>query len=175
MDVSLLFIDSGYGIAPFFPVPGTTTDNRLSAGQTITTPRGRVTARTLGLEHMVVIAVQARPGEQPVDFSCLAQPTLPQAVARAAGTRSATIDSPLGRLLQFSLYRAGSERGMVRAALADHSLKVLSWEVAPAAAREDTNPTVTSWDGISWEKPVLYVAGIFLAATVVMVARRRAR
>ena len=71
------------------------------------TARWRVTGATLGLEHLVVIAVRRR--ESPCDFSGLAQPTLERAGASPRGAD--TLESPLGRLLQAALYAPGRRGG----------------------------------------------------------------
>ncbi len=98
-DVTLFFVDSGYGITALFPRPGVQTDNRLYPGdKPFVAFRARVQADTVGLEHLVMIAV---PGSgEPVDFCLLEQPTLPR--TRGAGDRA--LDSPLGQLLQAALY-----------------------------------------------------------------------
>ncbi|MCC6418852.1 MAG: caspase family protein [Gemmataceae bacterium] len=134
VDVSLLFIDSGHGIYAVFPRPGTTADNRLLPGQTFRTGAVRVNAKTTGLEHMLVIAVRA--DGPPVDFTCLAQPTLER--AEQAATRGAarqTLASPLGRLFQNALYARGATRGLDAEAIDNHALRLLSWRVVPGGAK----------------------------------------
>src|SRR5439155_27301907 len=67
LDISVLFIDSAYGIAAVFPRPGSgaSGDNRLLRGQSFTVGPVRVNPKTLGLEHLAVIGLR---GEgQPVD------------------------------------------------------------------------------------------------------------
>ena len=92
LDVTLLFVDSGYGIVSAFPRPGSAVsgENRFLPKQSHLVGPVRVNAKTVGLEHMMVIAVK---GEgQPVDFTCLAQPTL----ERAAWTRKTSARITVG-------------------------------------------------------------------------------
>jgi len=134
VDVTLLFIDSGYGIAPIFPEPGGFDDNRLGPGKTLVTPRMRVTDETVGVEHLVAIAVRAT--RQRVDFSCLAQPTLP---TTRAGP-DAAMESPLGRLLERAMYGRGKTRGLKKTELRTHSVRLLSWlNVPKAESKNDTS------------------------------------
>ena len=110
-DVTLLFLDSSFGIEALFPVePGI--NNRLKPGQKLLR-RARINASTTGEEHMVLIAVKA--GNDPLctDFTFLAQPTIDRAKGegRAHGTdASRGFDSPLGELVQNALYAEGKTR-----------------------------------------------------------------
>lgn len=125
VDVSLLFVDSSFGIYPIFPKPGITGDNRLEPGQKYRTGPFRVNAKTFGLEHLVAIAVR---GEgQPLDFTCLAQPTLELARTRGNGDRN--LRSPLGQLLAHSLFNQGTTRGLGAEEIDNHALRLLSWQV----------------------------------------------
>jgi hypothetical protein len=126
VDVTLLFVDSDYGIQVVFPPHGTITDNRLPPGYTFTTPRSKISAgKTQGLEHVVVIAVQAE--GVPVDFSCLEQKT----IHRTRGGTQGAIDSPLGRIFQNALYADGGNRGMDKADFDKSALQLLSWQTLP--------------------------------------------
>ncbi len=124
-DVTLLFVDSGFGIDPLFPEPATVSDNRLAPGKDLTTPRRRVTATTVGLEHLVLIAVTAKPESEPADFGFLAQPTLER--ARTRGGRS--LDSPLAQLLQTAVFQDGGIRGFKRREVSQSTLHLMSWQV----------------------------------------------
>jgi hypothetical protein len=132
LDVTLLFIDSGYGIAPLFPRRGAagSGENRFLPGQSHLLPPVRVNPKTVGLEHVVVIAVK---GEgQPIDFTCLAQPTLEKAeesATRGAGKKA--LDSPLGGLLKKALYAQGASRGLDMVEADTQVLRLLSWSVPP--------------------------------------------
>lgn len=125
VDVTLFFVDSGYGITALFPRPGVQTDNRLYPGdKPFVAFRARVQADTVGLEHLVMIAV---PGSgDPVDFCVLEQPTLP----RTRGGSDRALDSPLGELLQRALYGQQTRGGAAGAAVSREQLDCISWRVA---------------------------------------------
>ncbi len=135
VDVTLLLVNSGFGIEVVFPRPGTSVENRLLANQELRTPARRLKAANApAQEHLVAIAVR---GEgQPVDFTCLAQPTLEQARdAAARGASGRTFDSPLGRLFQQALYCRGEVRSRLDMEVIDkYSLHLLSWRVLPLPA-----------------------------------------
>lgn len=84
VDVTLLFIDSQYGVTAMYPLSGQS--NRISAGDVLSGAEFSVTADTLGVEHMLVIAVKALPGTAHSDFSFLEQERL-QKTKDAAKTR----------------------------------------------------------------------------------------
>jgi hypothetical protein len=134
---TLLFIDSNYGIRPVFPHPGTVGDNLLKAGETRVIGPIRVNADTVGLEHVAVIAVRAE-GE-PIDFTCLAQPTLERAAGDAARRGSGgkqAMDSPLGRVLQKALYAQGTARGLDTGDVDTSELRLISWQVRPEGEKK---------------------------------------
>ena len=58
--MSLLFVDSEYGIDAYFPRTGFSENNRIEAGKTYLSPRAEATPAN-GAEHMIVIAVRAEP------------------------------------------------------------------------------------------------------------------
>lgn len=88
VDVTILYIDAAYGIAPLYPELGTTP--RIE-------PLGRlertftVNAVPNGLERMLVIAVPAAPQSPSVDFTSLAQEGMPQ-LAQRSGQRSGLLE-----------------------------------------------------------------------------------
>lgn len=136
IDVTVLFLDSGFGIVPLFPrIPGA--DNRLPPARAMSlqpdrpalTRRFRVTAKTVGLEHLVVIAVKARAEDLSADFSFLAQETMPRDRGQKGvrGNEERTIDSPLGRLFQNALYGESTTRGASSLDIDDYALRLLSW------------------------------------------------
>ena len=75
LDVTLLEVDSDYGIATLFPSASTTTDNILAPKAEITTLPDKFDAETDSVSHLIVIAIKSRPG-QPLDFSLFDQPSL---------------------------------------------------------------------------------------------------
>lgn len=126
IDVTLLFIDSSYGIQALFPEPGTVDDNRLMPGQERITPKVTVTADTVGAEQLVAIAVKASAAR--VDFSCLQQ----EAMDRTRGARALN-ESPLGKLLVDAMFdEGGGTRGLKRAPLPQHHTLVIPWQTLPA-------------------------------------------
>ncbi len=127
-DVTVLYINSGYGIDDWFPQSGEL--NRLPPGGTLTVPPVEITAETSGLENVVILAVKGG-GQQPLDFTFLAQPTLDrQRAAKEQGTAKA-LASPLGRLCQTALYGQGNTRSIRRAAVEEYSLRLMPWRVLP--------------------------------------------
>ena len=136
VDVTLLYVDAGYGIKAVFPKSGTATDNRVYAGESVLAFKGTMNGKTLGLEHLVMIAV---PGEgQPVDFSALEQPTL--AKARGNGSSDRALDSPLGSLMRTALYGSGGKRGLDADDFDRHSLALISWRVRDKPAKAANPP-----------------------------------
>ncbi len=77
LDATVLFIDSRYGIHPVYPIGGQL--NRLMPGDRHSI-KGTITADTTGIERMLVIAVRTLDGMAPVDFTYLAQSSLPETV-----------------------------------------------------------------------------------------------
>ena len=129
LDVTLLYVDSSFGISCLYPSVGEL--NRLGPGHESPVTL-EITADTTGLEHLVVIAVRGQ--GQPVDFSLLEQPSL--AEARREQQRSTggshILDSPLGRLCQSALYGSGGERGVNRRDTSHYGVDVMSWRIMPA-------------------------------------------
>ena len=97
IDLTILFVDSSFGITTLFPTRGRT--NRISAGSRIDNIGGRITKETLGLEGMIVIASKAETGTAAADFSFLAQKKL----ARRKNVRSMMGSSQQGPSSKASL------------------------------------------------------------------------
>jgi hypothetical protein len=140
-DVSLLFIDNGFGIDPLFPEAGVVTDNRLPPGndKSIDTPPFRVRSDKFpGPDHLVVIAVEAK--GQPIDFTCLAQPTLARARGHGRGQRS--LQNPLGELLTHALYGVegghakSATRGLEKPQIEKCAMHLLTWEAVPGTTKK---------------------------------------
>jgi hypothetical protein len=132
VDVTLLFINSSYGIHTLFP-SSPDEPNRLGPGQQRNTVRFTV-APPYGTDHVVAIAIKAQPGTSPLDFSYLEQPELSQVQSTTRGAQAR--QSPLGRLLEHALYGVGSTRGARDTDLSTYAVRVLSWQTAPAASKE---------------------------------------
>jgi hypothetical protein len=126
VDITLLFIDSTYGITAYFPQPGFAGDARLDAGKEFLSRRASVTP-SAGLEHMLVIAVRSEPQRAPVDFTCLCQPS----IEKAESTRGAQhgLESPLGKLFQNAVFARGGTRGLDRTLVDTHTIRLMSWRV----------------------------------------------
>jgi hypothetical protein len=121
-DVTVLFVDSGYGIRTAFPRSGTETENRIYPGESPLAFCGLMNADTVGLEHLMLIAV---PGTgTPIDFGAIEQPTLPQARGE-----DNPFNSPLGLLLQTALYTGRGQRGSTAHDLSQQVLELRSWRV----------------------------------------------
>lgn len=119
VDVSLLFVDSGYGITPVFPSPETIVDNRLLPDKSITIGPMVIEGNSLGLEHLVVVGVKAE--GTPIDFSWLAQDVIE--TTRSTGTSA----NPLDALLETALFARGNTRGIRMKSSSDATMKVISW------------------------------------------------
>ena len=131
IDVTLLYIDSGFGINCLYPRDGDI--NRVRPGESIL-PRVslKFNSKTAGLEQLVVIAVKAK--GQPVDFSQLEQPTLERALQKA-GTRGnelkQSLDTPLGKLLKRGMYGEGGTRGNSAEEIEEYAMFTVSLNVRP--------------------------------------------
>jgi hypothetical protein len=119
-DVTLLFLDSQYGITAMYPQAGRL--NRIE-------PDGddhlkiQIDADTVGIERMLVISVAAEPNRPNADFSFLQQQSLP--ASRGGST------SPLDALFQEAAFGASGTRGLAR--IDDVSaarMRLISWQTA---------------------------------------------
>ena len=121
LDVTLLFLDSSYGIESLYPLKDQEIDNRIQPTKQATTMRFEVTAVTLGVEHVVAIGVPAQ-GPR-MSFAMLRQPSL-ETVKTRGGPRS-----PLEELIDSDLYGVGT-RGVGSLDLSGgqrHTVRMLSW------------------------------------------------
>lgn len=200
-DVTLLFVDSEYGITVAFPEPGSSGDNRVRPNKSHVTRRMTVNATTTGLEHIVMIAVKIKPDELAMDFSFLGQRNHREARLRAtSGEQQRGLASPLGLLFQNALYGKGKKRGLTRDMANDYSMRVLSWttlaaaadQVSRANAPKQATPAIESEPvsgsaapdvasplrkedaagGFSWQ-PILYLGGGLLAGVVLVLLLNR--
>ena len=76
VDVTALYIDSGYGISPIFPTEIGATNRIQPKSQSVKIIKSKVSTTTLGNESLIIIAVEAKTNTQRSDFSFLAQPSL---------------------------------------------------------------------------------------------------
>jgi len=118
-DVTLLFVDSQYGIDAVFPRPDAESDSRLAHGAEVVTPRFTVNDETVGWEQVVAIAVESSTPR--VDFRYLAQPSLE--LARTRGARTSLLE----QLLTTAMFGQGTTRGMKKTDVGKHAIKMLAW------------------------------------------------
>jgi hypothetical protein len=137
-DVTVLFLDSQFGIEPLFPSPDTVADNRLPPGESLRVGPMQVQGNSVGFEHLLVIVTNGQ--GQPLDFSWLAQDSLEQARAIGGAGAQASQSTALGQLLSHALYREGSERGLKMADAADVAFRAISWETIDAASTSSEAP-----------------------------------
>jgi hypothetical protein len=110
VDVTILYVDSGYGITAVFPDSKRTTfNNVIDPGTEYTTPAQQISSETFGLERVVVIAVKSQ--GKPAEFTWLEQETIEQAALERGGARH-----PLDQLLESAAYGAEGTRGLSKSA-----------------------------------------------------------
>ena len=133
VDVTVLYIDSNYGIEVLFPEAGE--DNRLNPGEKpLVLPSLHVTGDTTGREQIIVIAVKGE--KEPADFSVFAQPTLLKANEESKkestrGERSSALDSPLGQLLSSALYTPSEKQATTRSGLSKREIDNYTMKAIP--------------------------------------------
>jgi hypothetical protein len=126
LDVTVLYLDSKYGISVMFPHE-VGASNRLEAGSKPEPFEIEITDTTFGTERLAVIAVEARRQGERADYSFLAQPTLRSAVAtRGEG------DGGAEQLFRDAGFAEFATRGAKAAAPpANTGMQVFSWQVVP--------------------------------------------
>lgn len=102
LDVTVLYVDSRYGIDVLFPRGDES--NRVQGASLLTIPSReaiRVTTDTTGLERLILIAVEPKAGDERQDFSFLAQERLER-------SRSAAVDDVMAAFEQagFATHRS---------------------------------------------------------------------
>lgn len=124
IDVTILFIDSEYGITAMYPAEYGEI-NRIESGGNDWLEI-ELYADTTGIERLVVIAVKAKANTMMRNFGFLAQPRLP----RTRGNKQNLYDLFLDA--GFGVQESGTTRGAkTRKSLNQTLLKVFSWEIAP--------------------------------------------
>ena len=73
--LTVLFINGRYGIESIYPKTGEL--GRINPGDSGELFSGTVDEKTKGIEYMLAISVEAQPGQPVMDFTHLAQDTLP--------------------------------------------------------------------------------------------------
>lgn len=122
VDLTALFIDSAYGIEPWFPYQGES--NRMNPGETLSSVL-EVNASTIGVERFLFIAAAVQPGAPRADFSFLAQTGMVTrgAVAMAGAT--------FAEILEDAGVELPATRGGGRPAMSLATMSAFSWTVAP--------------------------------------------
>jgi hypothetical protein len=138
VDVTMLYVDSQFGIHPLFPRAGE--QNRIDAGGTIASggslaPIG-INDDTQGMEHLIVIATTATPQAERRDYSELAQPGVP--TQRGQGGRRFASDL----LDQAAFGTALTTRGAQRPYTSETFVRTYTWEVGAAPGAPVRNPDV---------------------------------
>jgi hypothetical protein len=127
--VTLLFIDSGFGVASLYPGEGEIVE-KLAPGRSLQTDKLKVNSKTVGKEQLVAIAVKAT--GLPTDFSWLSQETLERARGVALARGPEQPKSNLANLLEQALFtntsgRSGT-RGLERGEIEDCTMQHIVWE-----------------------------------------------
>jgi hypothetical protein len=132
IDVTALYLDSAYGIDCMFPQKSDGTFNRLLAGEKLPPLKFTATSKTVGQEHLLLIAVKVN-GNLAVDYSALAQ----SGVERLRdGIKPRGTPSQLDRLLLKGAFADGNARGLSRDPDdAPQTMKIISWQIRPEKRR----------------------------------------
>ncbi len=126
-DLTLLYVDSRFGITSLFPETGEA--NRFLPSDTRSLPVIEIDGKTTGREHLVAIAVSGK-GQQPISFSTLAQSTIEK--YRGQGIdREATA---LGGLLERGLYGEGMTRSAGREVVSAFHVGAIPFDVVEGGA-----------------------------------------
>ena len=127
VDVTVLYLNSGYGIDGLFPDKKEGDYNRLASGESKSIGFRARSKKSAGQEHLLIIAVKAS-GEV-VDFIGLSQPSLEQfRDVTPRGERSKP--SPLQALLLKGAYADGNTRGLTRETDdAPQTMKLITWQL----------------------------------------------
>jgi hypothetical protein len=130
LDVTLLYLDSKYGVDVMYPTePGAS--NRVEPGGRSAPVELDVTDTSFGTERLAVIAVEPRRLEDRADYSFLAQgPLASETLTRAAGRGA---DAAAGeQMFRDAGFADFATRGLAPAAPpANTGMQVFSWQVVP--------------------------------------------
>ena len=127
IDVTVLYLDSAFGIDCLFPDKQRGDFNRILPGEKSAPMVFTATSKTVGQENLLVIAVKSQ-GEA-VDYSGLAQKSLDK-YTRDVNSRGKP--RPLDSLLKKGAYADGNTRGLSRDEDdAPQSMKMITWQIRP--------------------------------------------
>jgi hypothetical protein len=134
IDVTLLYVESDYGIVGVYPVRGET--NRVDAGAALTIELPPINATTIGVEGVILIATEAEPYQAPANFTFLEQQGLTR--LRGEGPESAAADvtsTTLTALFEDAGFGETTRRGTPQTtarALSRTAMRLFSWKVERA-------------------------------------------
>jgi hypothetical protein len=143
VSVAVFYADNSYQVAPFFPLVDDdflAANNRIEPDGTLYRTIGfRINDRTVGWEHVVVIAVAATDELAIHDLVRLQQEGLTQ---RTRAPDAPPLRSPLGRLIELSI-GGGTRAGRQSAAppIGTYAIRRVSWNVV---AQREGSPTSTA-------------------------------
>ena len=130
VDVTLLYIDSKYGISVMYPDNGAS--NRLEKGASLQLGDMEINDSTLGTERLAVIVAEASRGKESADYSFLAQATLEsRQVTRGRGQGSDPSSDVRDNLFADAGFARFVTRGAGQPARppANTGMQVLTWQV----------------------------------------------
>lgn len=126
-DLTVLFVDDAFGITPLFPAtPGEI--NRLEANGRYVL-RTEINAETVGLERLLVIAVEAEPNAPTAEFTFLAQESLPRTRGKKDAASPEGRDADVESLFRHAGFNAPLARGLTpkKAASERAGMQMFSW------------------------------------------------
>ena len=133
LDVTLLFLDSGFGILPIFPRDGVSNRVGFDDPEPVFLPLGPLSDDSLGREYILVLALPGLPDRPPVSFAWLAQAALPR-------NRAVSAASPLHRLLSRAAFAEGGTRGAVSTGSGQTpALHLIGWQTVQKETKEPGN------------------------------------
>jgi hypothetical protein len=129
LDVTLLYLDSKYGVDVMYPnAPGAS--NRVEPGGRSAPVELEITDTSFGTERLAVIAVEASRHGDRADYSFLAQESLAnESVTRGAGTRGPGGGDQLFRDAGFAEFTTRGARPAAPSATT--GMQVFSWQIVP--------------------------------------------
>lgn len=131
VDLSVLFIDGHYGIQSVFPHMGKSA--RVDPGsKDFKLFSGKVDASSLGIERMMVIAVQAKPKTPETSFSYLQQPSHIRTIKRGS------TESNWHQLFNAAGFGSGSHRGAV-SRMGVAGISMYQWRVQKHSASQGSD------------------------------------
>ncbi len=133
ISLAVFFVDNAYQVQPFFPrikEDFLVANNRIGLGKTLYRPiQLRIHDQTIGLEHLLVVAVSSDKELDVNELMELRQAGLVQGQLRSADARPFV--SGLARLIEATT--SGGTRGQrsAAAAIGGYAIRRISWNVVP--------------------------------------------